>query len=59
MIAPTRIIIDIEGGVLQAVYGDRLPEDIQVEFILRDRDNIGAGDPDPMDEGYAPEVTYW
>ena len=54
-----RIIMDIRGGALQAVYGDRLPEDVQVEFILRDHDNIAAGDADPMNEDYAPDVYYW
>lgn len=54
-----RIIMDIRGGALQAVYGDRLPEGVQVEFILRDHDNIAAGDADPMNEDYAPDVYYW
>ena len=54
-----RIIMDIRGGALQAVYGDRLPEGVQVEFILRDYDNIAAGDADPMNEDYAPDVYYW
>ena len=54
-----RIIVDIRGGALQAVYGDRLPEGVQVEFILRDHDNIAAGDADPMNEDYAPDVYYW
>ena len=54
-----RIIMDIRGGALQAVYGDRLPEGVQAEFILRDHDNIAAGDADPMNEDYAPDVYYW
>ena len=54
-----RIIMDIRGGALQAVYGDRLPEGVQVEFILRDHDNIAAGDADPMDEDYAADAYYW
>lgn len=56
---PVRIIMDVRGGALQAVYGDRLPEGVQVEFILRDHDNIAAGDADPMNEDYAPDVYYW
>lgn len=56
---PVRIVMEVRGGCLQAVYGDRLPEDVQVEFILRDFDNINAGDPDPMGEDYEPEVHYW
>ena len=56
---PVRIVIDIQGGLLQAVYGDRLPENVEVEFILRDRDNIDDGDPDPMGEDYEPDVYYW
>lgn len=54
-----RLIIDVRGGCVQAVYGDRLPEDVQVEFILRDWDSIEDGDQDPMDEDYKPEVYYW
>ena len=56
---PVRIIMDVRGGALQAVYGDRLPEGVQVDFILRDHDNIAAGDADPMNEDYAPDVYYW
>lgn len=59
MSEPIRIIIDIQGGLLQAVYGDRLPEGIEVEFILRDRDDIYDGDPDPMGKDYEPDVHYW
>lgn len=54
----TKIVMEIEGGCLQAVYGDRLPEGVDVEFILRDMDNIEAGDPDPVKD-YTPEVHYW
>lgn len=37
----------------------RVPEGVQVEFILRDHDNIAAGDADPTNEDYAPDVYYW
>ena len=56
---PVRIIMDIRGGALQAVYGDRLPEGVPVDFILRDPANIAAGDADPMNEDYVPDVYYW
>lgn len=45
-----KFIIQINNGVLTAVYGNPLPEDIAVEFILRDMDNISEGDPDPLDQ---------
>lgn len=54
-----RIVIEIKGGCLQAVYGDKLPEGVDVEVILRDWDNIENGDPDPMGEEYEPDVYYW
>lgn len=50
------IYIDILGGCCQAVYGDKLNEEVQ--FVLRDWDNIGAGDEDPVAEGYEPEKVY-
>lgn len=56
----TRIYIEIAGGALQGVYGDPLPEGVEVEFILRDMDNIEAGDEDPLPDGIPGEHTfYW
>jgi hypothetical protein len=55
----TRIIIDVQGGAVQSVYGDLLPDGVNVEIILRDHDNIEAGDPDPMPEDYKPATNYW
>ena len=48
-----RLIIEIEGGVLQMVYGDKPAPNMkaeEIEIILRDLDNIKEGDPDPLDE---------
>ena len=45
-----RLIIEINGGVLHAVYGDALPENIELDVILRDMDNINDGDADPLTE---------
>ena len=53
------IYIDVKGGCLQSIYGDQLPTDCQINFVLRDHDNIEAGDPDPAEEAYKPEVYYW
>jgi hypothetical protein len=53
------IYVEIKGGALQNIYGDQLPTACQIEFILRDFDNIESGDPDPQPEGYKPEVYYW
>jgi hypothetical protein len=53
------IYVEIKGGALQNICGDQLPTDCQIEFILRDFDNIEAGDPDPQPEDYKPEVYYW
>lgn len=53
-----KIVIEIEGGVLQSIYGDKLPVD--VEFILRDMDNIEAGDDDPISSDEEQNmVSYW
>lgn len=59
MTQPTRIIIDVKGGAVQAVYGDLLPQGVDIEVILRDHDFIEAGDPDPMPADYKPEAHYW
>ena len=42
------------GGVLTAVYGDAMPEGYKLNVILRDVDNIEAGDADPIETGEAP-----
>ena len=54
-----RIYVDIQGGCLQSIYGDPLPNDVEVEFILRDHDNIEDGDPDPLEGQPQPETYYW
>ena len=54
------IYIDIRGGCLQGIYGDRLDTKEQIQFVLRDWDNIEAGDEDPAGEDYpGPEAHYW
>jgi hypothetical protein len=55
------IYIDIRGGTLQSIYGDQLPTDAQICFVLRDHDNIEAGDPDPYPDAMPdkPQVYYW
>ena len=57
-----RIIVDIDKGILQSIYGDLLPENVKVHFILRDHDNIGLGDPDPLDDlspDFVPSKYYY
>lgn len=51
------IYIRVEGGMVQGIYGDELP--IQINFIVRDLDNINAGDEDPQPENYEPETAYY
>lgn len=53
------IYIEISDGCLQGVYGDRLDTKEQIVFVLRDQDNIEAGDADPAPDNYEPEVHYW
>lgn len=57
--APTRIIVDVRGGCVASIYGDRLPAGVEIECIVRDYDNIEEGGPDPVDENYVPEIYYW
>jgi len=56
---PKEIYIDIVNGCLQGIYGDQLDTDEQICFILRDWDNINAGDEDPAPKDYKPTVRYW
>ena len=42
------LIIEISGGMLRAVRTLDNP-DPQIDVILRDLDNIEAGDPDPLE----------
>lgn len=51
-----KLIIHVDGGVVQNVYGDDIPLDI--EIIVRDMDNINAGDNDPLEFTYTPERYY-
>ena len=53
------IYVDVEGGCVQGIYGDALPTDIEINFVLRDHDNIEVGDEDPMPDGYVPECYYF
>ena len=53
------LYVEIQGGCLHGIYGDQLPTGFQVNFVLRDYDNIEAGDEDPMPDGYAPECYYF
>lgn len=55
------LYIDIEGGCLRGIYGDdlELPPHIQLDFVLRDHDNIEKGDEDPLPDDYKPAIHYW
>lgn len=51
------IVVEVEGGVVQRVYGDKLPCDISV--IVRDLDNIEGGDGDVIPPGFKAEENYY
>jgi hypothetical protein len=51
------IYVEIRSGCLQSVYGDKLSD--EVNFILRDIDNIDAGEPDPLPENHKEFLFYW
>ena len=57
--AEITIIIDVQGGCVQSVYGDEMPGGTKLKVVLRDRDNIEDGDPDPVAESYQPASTYY
>ena len=58
-----RIIIEVDGGCIRNVYGDKMPDDIELDVIVRDWDNINAGDPDPLTEEDQKDsnsmINYW
>lgn len=45
------VLVEVKGGAVQVVYCDQ-PQ--RVKVVVRDRDNIAAGDDDPLDD--APEL---
>lgn len=51
------LVVEVEGGVVQRVYGDKLPCDIAV--IVRDLDNIEAGDDDVIPAGFKAEKNHY
>lgn len=57
--AEITIIIDVQGGCVQSVYGDEMPGGTKLKVVLRDRDNIEDGDTDPVAESYEPAETYF
>lgn len=60
-----RLIVEVEGGVVQSIYGDAMPEGVELDLVVRDLDNIDQGDPDPLTEQdmkdkYKRKMTfYW
>ncbi len=59
-----RLIIELDGGCVRAVYGDAMPEGVELDVIIRDWDNINQGDPDPLTEQDKADkkqdmIYYW
>lgn len=59
-----RIIVEIEGGCVRAIYGDTMPEGVELDVIVRDMDNIEQGDEDPLTEQDLKDkkqdmIYYW
>lgn len=54
-----KLVIDVQGGCVQSVHGDEMPGGTKLKVVLRDRDNIEDGDPDPVAESYQPAATYY
>ena len=54
-----KLIVEVKGGCVYSIYGDKPPKGVEFEFIVRDQDNISAGDTDPIGEEYQPDLHYW
>jgi hypothetical protein len=52
------LVIEVEGGIVQAVYGDNMPEGFELDVVVRDLDNIEQGDEDPISTGSYPSQEY-
>lgn len=52
-----RIVVEVMGGVVQSVYGDPMPEGVELDIIVRDHDNIEAGDDDPISDDEAENMV--
>lgn len=58
-ISVIQIVVNVSGGCVQSIEGDALPDGMQIDFIVRDQDNIESGDDDPMPDDYAGAIVYW
>lgn len=54
-----RICVELKHGCVQRIYGEDLPDSVQVNFIVRDLDAIREGYVDPLPRNFEPVTTYW
>ena len=60
MTTKIQLVIEVEGGCVRTVWGNEPPAGIEIDVIVRDQDNIAAGDEDPTDElGDVGTWLYW
>lgn len=55
----TKICVELQHGCIQRIYGEVLPEGVQINFIVRDLDAISEGYVDPLPHNFDPTITYW
>ena len=53
------ICVELKHGCVQRIYGEDLPDSVQVNFIVRDLDAISEGYVDPLPRNFEPVTTYW
>jgi hypothetical protein len=60
MTTKLQLVIEVEGGCVRTVWGSEPPHGIEIDFIVRDLDNIADGDDDPTGElGDVGTYIYW
>ncbi len=55
----TKICVEVKHGCVQRIYGEDLPDGVEINFIVRDVDAIEEGYVDPLPRNFEPVTTYW
>lgn len=53
------ICVEVKHGCVQRIYGEDLPDGVEINFIVRDVDAIEEGYVDPLPRNFEPVTTYW
>jgi hypothetical protein len=57
-----RMIVEVEGGIVRRIYGEHLPDHVQIEFIVDDLDDrmwADDGEKSPVPTDIGATIGYW